>query len=152
MTSFWTAPEIERSPSPKLCSEREALQGWLGFHRQTLLHGAPAASPRAAAIRSVPPSSLSLLGLVRHMAEVEAWWFRTMMGWHPAHGFYGPGATTPEGDFTDLDAVPCRGGLGPVRRGVPPRRRAVADLPARRAVHLGAGQRASRPALDLPPT
>lgn len=26
--------------------------------------------------RAVPPSRLSLLGLVRHMTEVERWWFR----------------------------------------------------------------------------
>jgi hypothetical protein len=106
MTSSWTAPAIDRSPSPKLCSEREALQGWLDFHRQTLLHKCSGLTHEQLAIRSVPPSSLSLLGLVRHMAEVEAWWFRTMMAGTPAHGFYGPEGNE-EGDFTDLDSVPA---------------------------------------------
>jgi hypothetical protein len=29
--------------------------------------------------RSVPPSNLSLLGLVRHLADVERYWFRRVM-------------------------------------------------------------------------
>jgi len=34
-------------------------------------------TPEQLVKRSVPPSTLSLLGLVRHMAEVERSWFRT---------------------------------------------------------------------------
>lgn len=29
--------------------------------------------------RSIPPSDLSLLGLVRHMADVEHFWFRRVL-------------------------------------------------------------------------
>ena len=71
MTS-WTAPDVDRSPSPRLGSERESLQGWLDFHRQTLLAKCAGLDHEQLATRSVPPSRLSLLGLVRHMAEVEA--------------------------------------------------------------------------------
>jgi hypothetical protein len=106
MTTSWTAPEIDRAPSPRLCSEREALQGWLDFHRQTLLSKCSGLNHEQLATRSVPPSRLSLLGLVRHMAEVEAWWFRTCLRGQHAHGFYGP-EDNLDGDFEDLDSVPA---------------------------------------------
>ncbi len=56
--------------------------------------------------RSVEPSRLSLLGLVRHLAEVEAWWFRSNLTGVHVHGFYGP-EDNEEGDFEDLDSVPA---------------------------------------------
>ncbi len=106
MSAAWTAPEIDRAPNPKLVDERTALQGWLDFHRQTLLAKCTGLTHEQLATRSVPPSRLSLLGLVRHMAEVEAWWFRSSMVGQQAHGFFGPD-DNPEGDFEDLDAVPA---------------------------------------------
>ena len=56
--------------------ERQMLEAWLEFHRTTLLlkcEGLDDAAPKA---RPVATSSLSLHGLVRHMAEVERNWFR----------------------------------------------------------------------------
>lgn len=102
----WTAPAVERAPSPRLVDERAALQGWLDFHRQTLLHKCSGLGHEQLALRSVPPSRLSLLGLVRHMAEVEAWWFRSSLRGEQAHGFYGP-EDNLEGDFEDLGSVPA---------------------------------------------
>jgi uncharacterized damage-inducible protein DinB len=55
--------------------ERELLEGWLEFHRATLLvkcEGLDDAQRRA---RPIPTSDLSLHGLVRHMAETERNWF-----------------------------------------------------------------------------
>jgi len=57
-------------------SERESLQSWLDYHRQTLLLKCQGLTGEQLAQRSAPPSTLSLLGLVRHMAEVERGWFR----------------------------------------------------------------------------
>ena len=57
----WTAPEIERHPSPKLVDERTALQGWLDFHRETLLAKCSGLTHEQLALRSVEPSRLSLL-------------------------------------------------------------------------------------------
>ena len=102
----WTAPSLERDPSPRLGGERESLQGWLDFHRQTLLRKCAGLTHEQLAQRSVPPSRLSLLGLVRHMAEVEAWWFRSNMRGDLAHGFFGPDDNL-EGDFEDLDSMPA---------------------------------------------
>jgi uncharacterized damage-inducible protein DinB len=55
--------------------EREMLEGWLDYHRATLLlkcEGLPSEDLKR---RPVPTSLLSLHGLVRHMAEVERGWF-----------------------------------------------------------------------------
>ncbi len=102
----WTAPPVVRAPSPRLGSERETLQGWLEVQRQTLRHKCSGLTHEQLATRSVAPSRLSLLGLVRHMAEVEAWWFRSNMRGEAAHGFFGP-EDNLEGDFDDLDSMPA---------------------------------------------
>ncbi len=102
--SEWIAPHVERDRSPRLVDERACLQGWLDFQRQTLLMKCAGLTHDQLATRAVPPSRLSLLGLVRHMAEVEAWWFRTSVAGVPSHGFFAPDG---DEDFEDLDAVPA---------------------------------------------
>ncbi|GAA2216665.1 DinB family protein [Micromonospora olivasterospora] len=72
----WTAPEITREDEPTVGDERTMLEGWLDYHRQTLLHKCAGLTAEQLRTPSVEPSGLTLLGLVRHMAEVEAWWFR----------------------------------------------------------------------------
>jgi Protein of unknown function (DUF664) len=73
----WTAPEVTtRTDPPEVAGERAALEGWLDFHRQTLLMKCRGLTGEQLVQRSVAPSTLTLLGLVRHMAEVERWWFR----------------------------------------------------------------------------
>jgi hypothetical protein len=60
-----------RVEQPNDGDERSILTGWLAFHRDALeakCHGLTSAQ---LVERSVDPSSLSLLGLVRHMAEME---------------------------------------------------------------------------------
>ena len=51
------------------------LDCWLDFHRATLEMKCAGLTPEQLARRSVPPSTMSLLGLVRHLAEVEQVWF-----------------------------------------------------------------------------
>src|SRR3954454_22331338 len=70
----WSAPE--RTDPPFGDPERPALEAWLEFHRATLIAKCAGLDGEQLARRAVPPSSLSLLGLVRHMAEVERSWFR----------------------------------------------------------------------------
>ena len=59
-----------------ILGERQALEAWLDFHRDTLLLKCAGLTAGQLKERAVPPSRLSLLGLVRHMTEVERWWFR----------------------------------------------------------------------------
>jgi uncharacterized damage-inducible protein DinB len=56
--------------------EREMLRGFLDFQRATLAMKCEALSDEELRRRSSPPSTLTLLGLLRHMAEVERTWFR----------------------------------------------------------------------------
>jgi uncharacterized damage-inducible protein DinB len=56
------------------------LEGWLEYHRATLLHKCAGLTGGQLVERAVAPSSLSLLGLVRHMSEVERGWFRKFAG------------------------------------------------------------------------
>ncbi|RKN49655.1 DinB family protein [Micromonospora endolithica] len=72
----WRAPEINRTPEPYVGDERTLLEGWLDYHRQTLLLKCAGLTAEQLKTPSVAPSGLTLLGLVRHLAEVEAWWFR----------------------------------------------------------------------------
>jgi uncharacterized damage-inducible protein DinB len=55
--------------------ERAMLEGWLEFHRATLLLKCEGLDDERRKARPVPTSKLSLHGLVRHLAEVERAWF-----------------------------------------------------------------------------
>jgi uncharacterized damage-inducible protein DinB len=77
---IWTAPEITRVDGPlgePTGDERTLADGWLDLHRQTLLWKCGGLTAEELKRRAVERSGLSLLGLVRHMAEVERDWFRT---------------------------------------------------------------------------
>jgi len=76
----WIASEAPRTDPPEVAGERESLEGWLEYHRATLLSKCQGLTGDQLAERAVAPSSLSLLGLVRHMADVERAWFRRRFG------------------------------------------------------------------------
>jgi uncharacterized damage-inducible protein DinB len=59
--------------------ERETLRAFLDYHRATLAMKCHGLSDDDLHAQSSPPSALSLLGLVRHMAEVERTWFRRVI-------------------------------------------------------------------------
>ena len=59
--------------------ERDMLEGWLEFHRTTLLLKCEGLDDAQRKARPVTTSLLSLHGLVRHMAEVERGWFRMVL-------------------------------------------------------------------------
>ncbi|MGW6565765.1 DinB family protein [Streptomyces sp. NPDC054975] len=65
-----------RVAPPHLGGERETLRAFLDYHRTTLAMRCQGLDDEQLRQRSMPPSTLSLLGLVRHMAEVERAWFR----------------------------------------------------------------------------
>ena len=56
--------------------ERSVLLGYLTFHRTILARKIEGVSDEDARRAACPPSSLTLLGLIRHMTDVERWWFR----------------------------------------------------------------------------
>ncbi|MFE9693536.1 DinB family protein [Micromonospora sp. NPDC005806] len=71
--------ETERIGPPLLAGERETLRAFLDFHRATLAMKCAGLTDEELRRQSSPPSTLSLLGLVRHMAEVERTWFRRVI-------------------------------------------------------------------------
>jgi hypothetical protein len=73
----------DRPEPPLVADERSMLVGWLDYHRATLEWKCEGLTDEQLRERSVPPSTMSLLGLVRHMAEVERWWFRRVMNAEP---------------------------------------------------------------------
>jgi len=95
----WTAPAVDRAEPPNVAAERPALQGWLDYHRQTLRWKCAGLSGEQLVIRPVASSTLSLLGLVRHMAEVERGWFRRRLGGQPDLSFLYCSDDNPDGDF-----------------------------------------------------
>lgn len=70
---------IERIEPAVDLAEREMLTGWLEYHRATLALKCEGLTDDQLRRRAVPPSTMSLLGLVRHMADVERYWFRIVL-------------------------------------------------------------------------
>lgn len=66
----------DRADPPDVGDERSILDGFLEFHRQTLVLKCAGLTDDQLRERSVPPSAMSLLGLVRHLAQVERGWFQ----------------------------------------------------------------------------
>ncbi|MFB8108981.1 DinB family protein [[Kitasatospora] papulosa] len=73
-----------RTGPPTSGGERETLRAFLDYHRATLAMKCEGLDDEQLRQRSMPPSTLSLLGLVRHMAEVERAWFRRVFEDHDA--------------------------------------------------------------------
>jgi len=78
--------------------ERATLVGYLRDQRLTLQLKCSGLDAADLARRSVEPSNLSLLGLVRHLAEVERGWFRRRLAGQDAPPHYTT-ETNPDGDF-----------------------------------------------------
>jgi uncharacterized damage-inducible protein DinB len=78
--------------------ERATLLAYLGGQRLTLEVKCGGLGPDELARRSVPPSTMSLLGLVRHLAEVERQWFRQRLAGQAVPLRFQT-AAEPDGDF-----------------------------------------------------
>ncbi|WP_328876470.1 DinB family protein [Streptomyces sp. NBC_00287] len=70
---------IERREPALNADERTMLEGWLDYHRQTLAWKCEGLTDTQLRTASVAPSELTLLGLVRHLAEVERYWFHEVL-------------------------------------------------------------------------
>jgi uncharacterized damage-inducible protein DinB len=99
----WTAPAVERAEPPNVAGERAALQGWLDYHRATLRWKCTGLDGEQLTARPVASSTLSLLGLVRHMAEVERSWFRIRFAGLADLGALYCDEEHPDGDFDLTD-------------------------------------------------
>ncbi|WP_031077874.1 DinB family protein [Streptomyces sp. NRRL WC-3742] len=121
--------ELEKRIDPPMAAdEAPMLHAWLDYHRATLALKCEGLTDDQLRLRSVPPSNLSLLGLVRHMAEVERYWFQViLLGEDITVSHY----CTPEnedGDFDDVDTADVAADLAVWRAEVEASRRAAAAL------------------------
>lgn len=95
-----TAPAPDpRADPPPCASERETLLAFLDYQRRTLELKCAGLTAAALGTRAVPPSGLSLLGLVRHLGDVERFWVRTCLAGDPAPPLY----WRLDGNDTDFD-------------------------------------------------
>ena len=77
---MWVDPEDDpRDTGASPVGERAVLLEYLRHYRLTLELKCDGLDAEQMARRSVPPSTMSLLGLVRHLAKVEHTWFRRVM-------------------------------------------------------------------------
>jgi uncharacterized damage-inducible protein DinB len=86
---MWMDPQDDpREPAEEPEDERTTLIEYLRAYRLTLEMKCAGLDAEQLACRSVPPSTMSLLGLLRHMAEVERIWFRRVMAGEQAARLY----------------------------------------------------------------
>jgi uncharacterized damage-inducible protein DinB len=76
---MWVEPEEDPRRQQVTRGERECLVGYLEHYRSTLGMKCDGLTPEQLGTKAVPPSNISLLGLVRHMARVEQSWFRRVI-------------------------------------------------------------------------
>jgi hypothetical protein len=97
-------PAVTRPEPPLTGDDDTMLPPWLDYQRATLLWKCELLDGEALVRRSVPPSGISLLGIVRHMTIVEWHWFERVFA----------GASTPQPISTDHDEDADWNDLDPV--------------------------------------
>ena len=103
-SDLWVDEEDDpRESGPAGTDERSVLADYLRRYRLTLEMKCADLDAEQLARRSVPPSTMSLLGLVRHMADVERTWFRRTMAGQDAPPLYWTDASLDE-DFVGARA------------------------------------------------
>lgn len=98
----WTAPDVVRDDPHRLlvANERSMIDTRLELQRTTLLHKCSGLTGQQLTMQVMPPSNLSLLGLLRHLTQVERTWFtRRMAGAKDRARVYPTGGA----DFRDID-------------------------------------------------
>src|SRR4051794_2268327 len=79
MSDMWIAPADDPRTHGNPVGEKATYQEYLANYRLTLEMKCADLQPEQLAARSVPPSTMSLLGLVRHLAQVENHWFERVL-------------------------------------------------------------------------
>ncbi len=97
-----TVPDVSRSEPPRIADERAMLESWLEYHRAGILHKCAGLSAGQLAERSCPPSPMSLVGLVRHLTEMERMYAQKLAD--PDIDLLYCTDASPDGDFDDVSA------------------------------------------------
>ncbi len=87
---------------PSVGDERETLTGLLDWQRATFESKCTGVPPERLSDKGVPPSGLSLHGILRHLTAVERWWFRIQFAGEDVPMLYYTD-DDPDQDFDELD-------------------------------------------------
>jgi uncharacterized damage-inducible protein DinB len=113
---------------PATADERTTLVSFLDWHRNALVRKCAGLSDEQLRRHAVPSSNLTLLGLVRHLAGVERWYFQAVIAEEWPGGLYTATEDDDE-DFNDLDSATGDSAFAAWRAEVEQSRRIVADRP-----------------------
>ncbi len=106
---MWADPDDDpREALAKPVGEKETLWNYLKHYRLTLEMKCDGLDAEQLTRRSVPPSTMSLLGLVRHLAAVEHSWFQRVLQEQPElPRLFGKSPDNPDVDFDGAVADPA---------------------------------------------
>ncbi|MCX4545858.1 DinB family protein [Streptomyces sp. NBC_01565] len=99
--------EQRRTPPVLVGDERATLTSVLQWQRDTLMVKCAGLTPEQLRLKAVAPSGLTLLGLVRHLAEVERGWFRNVLGGEDVRGYFPKNEAGEWTEFHVEDADPA---------------------------------------------
>jgi uncharacterized damage-inducible protein DinB len=95
---------VERVEPPHAGNEKDTLNAFLNFQRETMLWKAEGLSQADLGQHHVP-SKLTLLGILKHLTDVEHWWFSVVFDGQPDTAYYWEkdGVFDSEFDLSDDD-------------------------------------------------
>lgn len=93
---------MDRATEPTVDDEAGVLLGWLHFHRDALATKCEGVTVDQLVAQSAPPSTLTLLGLVRHLTEMESHYLVHALSGEDK-GFNYCTDDNPEADIEGLD-------------------------------------------------
>lgn len=94
-------PNDTREKLPYVGDERDLLVGFLDFYRSTVEIKCLGVAKKRLAERTMPPSTLTLHGLIRHLTCAEQWWFHYQFAGEDTPLIY-YSDEDPDQDFEDL--------------------------------------------------
>ena len=89
---------------PRVADERTTLDAFLDWQRETFAWKCEGLSDAQLRERSTPPSTMSMLGLVRHLADVERGWFRRTLAGEPVPPRFSS-ESDADGDFDNVGSA-----------------------------------------------
>jgi uncharacterized damage-inducible protein DinB len=124
----WTAPEYVLPDEPFTGVERPMLDGYLDRYRASFLNRCSGLTAGQLAERPVPPSNLSLIGIARHLTDVELTYFRRRWGGQEIAGYYAS-EDRPDAAFEDASPATAERDLRRLAAEQEAARQAVAGMP-----------------------
>ncbi len=119
--------EDDRSDGPMTGAERAVLDHWLDLYRDTVLLKIAGLDADQLCRRSVLPSTMTLIGVVRHLTEVEAYWLRVVLLDEADVPDYYCIPSSPDGDFDDIDPATAADDVEAYRAEIDRTRQVAAD-------------------------